>query len=51
MRDVKGAAGVWEMTWSLGGPDGRATWEWVTVADEPAIRWRRVGSHAVFAEP
>ena len=51
VRDVKGAAGVWEMTWSLGGPDGRATWEWVTVADEPAIRWRRVGSHAVFAEP
>jgi len=51
VRDVKGAAGVWEMTWSFSGPDGRATWERVTVAGEPAIRWRRVGSHAIFAEP
>ena len=51
VRDVKGAAGVWEMTWSFSGPDGRATWEWVTIVGEPAIRWRRGGSHAIFQEP
>ena len=27
VRSVQGAAGVFEMTWSFSGPDGRATWE------------------------
>jgi hypothetical protein len=55
VRDVEGAPGVWEMTWSFSGPDGRATWEWVTVESGgqafPAIRWRRVGGHAIFGAP
>lgn len=51
VRRVQGAHGVWEMTWSFAGPDGRATFEWVQIGDEQAIRWRRVGSHAIFAEP
>jgi hypothetical protein len=42
---------VWEMPWSFAGPDGRATSEWVTIDAEPAIRWRRVGSHAIFSDP
>jgi len=25
-RDVEGAKGILEMTWSFAGPDGRATW-------------------------
>jgi hypothetical protein len=29
-------------------PDGRATWEWVEIDGEPAIRWRRVGDHGVL---
>ena len=50
VRDVEGAPGVWELTWSFGGPDGRATFEWVEIGGEPAIRWRRVGGHAIFRE-
>lgn len=51
VKGVKGAPGVWEMTWSFKDPDGRATFEWVRVDGEPAIRWRRVGSHAIFKDP
>ncbi len=51
VKRLQGAPGVWEMTWSFAGPDGRATFEWVEIDDEPAIRWRRVGGHAVFSEP
>jgi hypothetical protein len=51
VKDVEGAAGIWEMTWSFSGPDGRATFEWITIDGERAIRWRRVGVHEVFKEP
>jgi hypothetical protein len=39
------------MTWSFAGPDGRATFEFITIDGEPAIRWRRIGGHEIFAEP
>jgi hypothetical protein len=54
---VQGAAGIFEMTWSFSGPDGRATWEWVGVVDPDsgrrrrAVRWRRVGGHVIFKKP
>jgi hypothetical protein len=51
VRDVEGAAGIWEMTWSFSGPDGRATFEWTQVGGERAIRWRRVGGHSIFNDP
>ncbi len=51
IKGVKGARGVWEMTWSFTDPDGRATFEWVQIDGEPAIRWRRVGSHSIFRDP
>ena len=51
VRRVRGAPGVWEMTWSFSGPDGRATFEWVEVDGKPAIRWRRVGGHEIFRAP
>jgi hypothetical protein len=51
VKDVEGAPGVWEMTWSFTDPDGRATWEWIEIEGEPGIRWRRVGSHAIFKSP
>ena len=51
VRGVEGAPGVWEMTWSFTDPDGRATWEWVKIDGETGIRWRRVGSHAIFVDP
>ena len=36
------------MTWSFAGPDGRATFEWILIDGELAIRWRRIGGHEVF---
>ena len=53
VKSVVSAPGVFEMTWSFAGPDGRATWEWVPVPgesgqDRPAIRWRRIGGHAIL---
>lgn len=56
VKPVVNAPGVFEMTWSFSGPDGRATWEWTTVVDAdghpwPAVRWRRLGTHRVFRDP
>ena len=51
IQSVTGAPGIWEMTWSFSGPDGRATFEFASVGGEPAIRWRRIGTHEIFREP
>jgi hypothetical protein len=51
VKAVAGAPGIWEMTWSFSGPDGRATFEWVEIDGEPAVRWRRIGGHSLFGEP
>jgi hypothetical protein len=51
VRRVEGAPGIWEMTWSFAGPDGRATFEWVEIEGEPGVRWRRIGGHSIFGEP
>jgi hypothetical protein len=52
IHPMKRHRGVWEMTWSFVGPDGRATFEFVDMGNgEFAIRWRRIGTHAVFGEP
>lgn len=48
VKPVQGARGVWECTWSMEHPDGRATWEWIELDGEPAIRWRRAGDHRVL---
>jgi hypothetical protein len=51
VRPMTGWPGVWEMTWSFAGPDGRATFEVIDFDGEPGIRWRRVGHHDVYGEP
>jgi hypothetical protein len=51
VKSVRSAAGVLEMTWSFASPDGRATFEFVTVEGELRVRWRRVGDHDVFKKP
>jgi hypothetical protein len=51
VKDVQDAPGVWEVTWSFSGPDGRATFEYVEIDGEPAIRLRRIGGHEIFKTP
>jgi len=51
IKDVEGAPGIWEMTWSFSGRDGRATFEFIEIAGERTIRWRRIGGHAIFSSP
>jgi hypothetical protein len=51
IKAVEGAPGVWEMTWSFSGPDGRATFEWTRIDGLLGLRWRRVGGHAIFRKP
>ena len=51
VKNVESAPGIWEMTWSFSGPDGRATFEWTHVGGELAILWRRVGGHEIFGDP
>jgi len=46
-----GHPGIHELTWSFAGPDGRATFEFVEVEGEVAIRWRRIGHHDIFRDP
>ena len=48
---MTGTDGIWEMTWSFSGPDGRATFQWVSVVGEIRIRWRRIGGHEIFRKP
>ncbi|GLY06034.1 MULTISPECIES: hypothetical protein [Actinoplanes] len=43
--------GIWEMTWSFSGPDGRATFEFFQVDGETAVRWRRIGRHGIYENP
>jgi hypothetical protein len=51
VKSVRSAPGIWEMTWSFASPDGRATFELITVDGELRCRWRRVGDHQVFKNP
>ena len=56
VKPLANAPGIFEMTWSFSGPDGRATWQWTTIVDDggrswPAVRWRRLGGHRIFREP
>lgn len=48
VKSVQRAPGILEMTWSFASPDGRATFELVTVDGELRCRWRRLGGHEVF---
>jgi hypothetical protein len=50
VNPVQGTAGIYEMTWSLKGPDGRATFEFVNIDGDPRIRWRRIGDHSIFKD-
>ncbi len=51
VKDVEGAPGVREMTWSSSGPAGRATFEWIDIDGALGLRWRRTGGHSIFKRP
>lgn len=51
VRLMKGFRGIYEMTWSFTGPDGRATFAIGEVDFEPLIMWRRIGSHVIYRDP
>jgi hypothetical protein len=50
VKAVRGARGVYEMTWA---PDGRATFSYGDERrpGEAPIIWRRVGGHDIFGQP
>ena len=48
---MRGTPGIYEMTCWFASPDGRATFEFVTVDGELHCRWRRVGDHGVYRNP
>ena len=50
IKGVKGAAGIFELSWA---DDGRATFSYgePVVTGETHIVWRRVGTHAIFKQP
>lgn len=51
VKSMRGAPGIYEMTWSFASPDGRATFEFVTIDGVLYCRWRRVGDHGVYRNP
>ena len=51
VKDVEGAPGIFEMTSSFAGPDGRATFEWTAIGGVLGLRWRRIGGHRILKEP
>lgn len=51
VKSIRSAPGILEMTWSFASPDGRATFEFITVDGELRCRWRRLGDHQVFKNP
>jgi hypothetical protein len=50
VKGVRGAMGIFEMTWA---DDGRATFEYgdSVIANEPHIVWRRIATHAILHRP
>jgi hypothetical protein len=50
VQGIKGAPGVFEMTWA---PNGRATFHYGEPVREGHVHveWRRVGTHDIFTNP
>lgn len=51
IRAVRGAPGIWELTWPSAGPAGWATFDYVTSAGERALRWRRGSGRRIVQQP
>lgn len=51
VSQMSSRSGIWEMTWSYSGPDGRATFRFIEINGEVGVEWRRVGLHDIYQEP
>ena len=51
VKPMRSAPGILDMTWSFASPDGRVTFELITVEGELRCRWRRVDDPDVFKKP
>jgi hypothetical protein len=51
IKRLQGTPGIWEMTWSYSGPDGRATFQFVDIDGEVGVCWRRIGDHGILDRP
>ena len=49
--EMRGTAGIMEMTWSFASPDGRATFQLIREGDAWVCVWRRIGDHGVYDAP
>ena len=45
------AGGVYSITWSFTGPDGRATFHLEREGAETILVWRRIGTHDIYHNP
>ena len=43
--------GIYAVTGSFSGPDGRATFEYETFEGELFLVWRRIGRHVIYKNP
>lgn len=50
VKGVRGAPGIFEMTWA---DAGRATFQYgaFVTPGEPHVIWRRIGKHQIFKQP
>lgn len=51
VKAVENAPGIFEVTFNFSGPAIRATFEWIRIDGQLAVRCRRIGGHAVFKNP
>ncbi|MDR1806869.1 MAG: hypothetical protein LBR33_02975 [Propionibacteriaceae bacterium] len=50
-ESIQGAPGVYAVTWSFSGPDGRATFHFEESDGDRRLVWRRIGHHDIYTTP
>jgi len=48
---IHDSGGICAVTWSFSGPDGRATFQIISLGDQPILVWRRIGHHDIYRQP
>jgi hypothetical protein len=50
-EQLGGTNGIFAVTWSFAGPDGRATFHFEQTEDGLCLVWRRIGHHGIYRAP